>query len=601
MRRMNFRSSARHAVPLSIALFTAGLTAPAPAFARGEEAAHRHQAHRNASTPWWKKAVIYQIYPRSFADSNGDGVGDLNGIIGRLDYLQSLGVNVVWLSPHFDSPNVDNGYDIRDYRKVMAEFGTMRDFDRMVTGMRARGIKLVIDLVVNHTSDEHRWFEDAKQGPNARYRDYYIWRAPKANGTPPNNAASFFGGSAWSRAGKNGDYYLHYFAKQQPDLNWDNPKVRTDIYDIMKFWLNKGVAGFRMDVIPLISKDPAFPDLTPAQLADIAVPYAHGPRTHQYLREMNREVLRRYDAMTVGEAIGIKDDEDPLFTSPARQELNMIFHFDASNVDRDGWKTRAWTLPEWKARYDRLYTALGPRGWTATFLTNHDKPRAVSHFGDDSPEWRALSAKALATMSLLQRGTPFVYQGDELGMTNFPFTAIDQYRDISALNLWHDKVETGEAAASDVLAVLAKTSRDNARTPMQWDGTAAAGFTTGTPWIAVNPNYRTINAAQQAADTTSVLTYYKRLIRTRRSLPFLIDGSYRDIDPGHANVYAFTRVGTGGRAVVLINFSKKPVDYALPQGIRLRRRIINNGTGAAVAPGAARVVLAPWEASVYTF
>lgn len=582
-------------------MLTACFGAPAKALASGVRAPHSQAVPRRANAPWWKKAVVYQIYPRSFADSNGDGIGDLNGIIARLDYLKSLGVNVVWLSPHFDSPNVDNGYDIRDYRKIMAEFGTMRDFDRMIAAMRVRGIKLVIDLVVNHTSDQHRWFEDAKKGPRAQYRDYYIWRAPKADGTPPSNAASFFGGSAWSQAGTDGDFYLHYFAKQQPDLNWDNPKVRTDIYDIMRFWLDKGVAGFRMDVIPLISKDPRFPDLTAEQRADIATPYAHGPRTHQYLREMNRQVLRRYDAMTVGEAIGIKDEEDPLFTSPERRELNMIFHFDASNVDRDGWKTRAWTLPEWKARYDRLYTALGPNGWTATFLTNHDKPRAVSHFGDDSPEWRTLSAKALATMSLMQRGTPFVYQGDELGMTNFPFTAINQYRDISALNLWREKVETGGTPATEVLAVLAKTSRDNARTPMQWDGSAGAGFTTGTPWIAVNPNYRFINAAQEAADKTSVLTYYKTLIRVRRTRPFLIDGSYRDIDPGHAEVYAFTREGTGGRALVLINFSRKSVDYALPPGIRLRQRIVNNGAGSSATPGAARVALAPWEASVYTY
>lgn len=554
-----------------------------------------------ADVPWWKTGVVYQIYPRSFADSDGDGVGDLNGITRHLDYLKELGVDVVWLSPHFDSPNVDNGYDIRDYRKVMREFGTMADFDRMLAEMRKRGIRLIIDLVVNHTSDQHAWFENAKTGPDARYRDYYIWRPGKADGSPPNNYPSFFGGSAWSRATPNGDYYLHYFARQQPDLNWDNPKVRESVYDVMRFWLDKGVSGFRMDVIPLISKDQAFPDLTPEQLADPARPYAHGPRTHEYLREMNDKVLSKYDTMTVGEAIGINDDEDHLFTAPDRGELNMIFHFDASNVDRDGWRWKQWTLPELKADYDRLYDALGEKGWTATFLANHDKPRAVSHFGNDSPKWRQLSAKALATMSLMQRGTPFIYQGDELGMTNFPFTSIEQFDDISARNLWREKVDGGQVSAKELLATLNRTSRDHTRTPMQWTAGKGAGFTTGKPWLAINPNHDRINARSQRATPGSVLSYYRQLIGLRKQVPVLVTGAYKDIDPGHPHIYAFTRTDENARAVVLVNFSERPVDYALPGGIAVQAPLINNGGGATAAAGSRRVTLGPWQATVYRY
>lgn len=580
------------------------LALSAPALARGEAtpvAAEPAGDAAAAEVPWWKTGVVYQIYPRSFADSDGNGVGDLDGITQHLDYLKDLGVDVVWLSPHFDSPNVDNGYDIRDYRKVMSEFGTMADFDRMLAEMRKRGIRLIIDLVVNHSSDQHAWFENAKTGPDAKYRDYYIWRPGKADGSPPNNYPSFFGGSAWSRATPGGDYYLHYFARQQPDLNWDNPQVREGVYDIMRFWLEKGVSGFRMDVIPLISKDQTFPDLSAEQLADPAKPYAHGPRTHEYLREMNDKVLSKYDTMTVGEAIGISDDEDHLFTAPERRELNMIFHFDASNVDRDGWRWKPWTLPELKADYDRLYTALGDKGWTATFLANHDKPRAVSHFGNDSPKWRELSAKALATMSLMQRGTPFIYQGDELGMTNFPFTSIDQFDDISARNLWREKVGGGQVSAADMLATLNRTSRDHTRTPMQWTAGEGAGFTTGKPWLAINPNHDRINAQSQQAKPGSVLSYYRRLIALRKQVPVLVDGAYRDIDPGHASVYAFTRTDGDARAVVLINFSDKPVDYALPDGIAVQAPLIDNSGGPTAAPGARRVTLGPWQATVYRY
>ncbi len=544
-----------------------------------------------AGPRWWKEAVVYQIYPRSFADSNGDGVGDLNGITARLDYLKSLGVDVVWLSPHFDSPNTDNGYDIRDYRKVLAQFGTMGDFDRMLAGMKARGIRLIIDLVVNHTSDEHRWFVEASKGPANPYRDYYIWR-PGTAGGPPNNAPSFFGGSAWSRTTPGGDYYLHYFAIKQPDLNWDNSKVRGEVYDLMRFWLDKGVSGYRMDVIPFISKDPSFPDLTPEQLQHPDRVYASGPRVHDYLKEMRREVLSKYDTMSVGEAVGVTPEKGPLFTSAGRGELDMIFRFEAVNIDRDGWRTKPWALPQLKTIYDNLDRSAGTDGWNTSFIGNHDKPRAVSHLGDGSPA----SAKALATMLLTLRGTPFLYQGDELGMTNYPFTRIEQYDDISARNLWRDQVVSGKVLAAEFLPELAKTSRDNARTPMQWNAAPNAGFTTGTPWLAVNPNFRTINVAAEQADRSSVLNYYRALLAIRRRTPALVYGAYTDVDPAHPQVYAYTRTLGNERYLTVINFSAERVDYVLPPGLKLRTVVLDSFGGGAVGE---RRVLRPWEATIY--
>lgn len=566
--------------PLAFAAAVAALLATASA--PPPQAAAQPDARR-----WWKEAVVYQIYPRSFADSDGDGVGDLNGITARLDHLKRLGVDVVWLSPHFDSPNADNGYDIRDYRRVMAEFGTMADFDRMHAGLKARGIRLIIDLVVNHTSDEHRWFAEARKGPTNPYRDYYLWR-PGRNGGPPNNYPSFFGPTAWSRATPGGEYYLHLFAPKQPDLNWDNPKVRAEVYDVMRFWLDKGVAGFRMDVIPLISKDPAFPDLSPAQRPKFDAVYANGPRVHRYLREMRREVLSKYDAMTVGEAIGVSNEQGPLFVSAARGELDMIFRFDAVNVDRDGWRTKAWALPELKAIFARLDRSPGPDGWPTAFIGNHDKPRAVSHLGDGSPA----SARALATMTLTQRGTAFMYQGDELGMTNYPFTRIGQYDDILARNQWRDQVLSGRVPAAEFLPELAKTSRDNARTPMQWDATANAGFTTGKPWLAVNPNHKAINAAAQEGDRGSTLNHYRRLIALRARTPALVYGAYADIAPDHPRIYAFTRTLGAERTLTVINFSGTPARWS---PLAAPRAVLVDSHGRPPKDGA----LAPWQATVY--
>jgi oligo-1,6-glucosidase len=571
---------------------------PTPASSPSTHAAHHGKV---SPAPWWQDAVVYQVYPRSFQDSNGDGIGDLKGLTSRLDYLKQLGINVIWLSPHFDSPNVDNGYDIRDYRKVMREFGTMADFDTMMAQARKRGIKVIIDLVVNHTSDQHQWFVEASKGPGNPYRDYYIWRPARGDG-PPNNDPSFFGGSAWSQTeGGKGDYYLHYFAKQQPDLNWDNPKVRSEVYDLMRFWLDKGVAGFRMDVIPFISKDPAFPDLTPAQLANPDRVYANGPRIHTYLQEMNRKVLSRYGAMTVGEAVGVSMAQAPQFVNASRGELNMIFHFDALNIDREGWRTKPWALADFKAIYTRLDQSAGKEGWNTSFLTNHDKPRAVSHFGDDSAAWRVPSAKALATMMLTLRGTPFIYQGDELGMTNYPFRSITEYDDISARNLWQSEVASGKVKAEEFLPQLARTSRDNSRTPMQWSAQPNGGFTTGKPWLAVNPNYATINAQAALADPASVFHHYRRLLALRAKTPALVHGTYTDIDPANPDVFAYTRVLGKARYLVVVNFGRKALQYDLPAGYRVQKPVFTSGETEQALPGATSLQLAPWQASIYAY
>ena len=449
---------------------------------------------------WWKEAVVYQIYPRSFQDSNGDGIGDLNGITKHLDYLQKLGVNVIWLSPHYDSPNADNGYDIRDYRKVMREFGTMADFDRMLAAIKARHMRLIIDLVVNHTSDEHHWFVESRSSKGNPYRDYYIWRDGLPNPDdpshplPPNNYPSYFSGSAWQYDPATQQFYLHLFAVKQPDLNWDNPKVREDVFSLMRFWLDKGVDGFRMDVIPLISKQPGLPNLTAEQLKDPSRLWANGPRRDEYLQQMNREALSKYDVMTVGEAIGITLEEETKIINSQRRELNMVFNFDAVRVNRgDGYTARKWTLPELKAIYDNHARVLGKDDWDTVFLSNHDNPRLVSNYGDDStPEFRVRSAKLIATMLLTLRGTPFLYQGDELGMTNYPFTRYDQFDDIEVKNAYKEKVQTGKMPESQFVAEAHRFGRDNSRTPMQWSAAPNAGFTTAAakPWLAVNPNYQ---------------------------------------------------------------------------------------------------------------
>lgn len=544
---------------------------------------------------WWKEAVVYQIYPRSFKDSNGDGIGDLKGITSKLDYIKGLGVTVVWLSPHYDSPNADNGYDIRDYRKVMTEFGTMADFDTMLAGIKKRHMRLIIDLVVNHTSDEHRWFVESRKSKDNPYRDFYIWRSPK-DGKEPNNDPSFFSGLAWQFDKTTDQYYLHYFAVKQPDLNWDNPKVRSEVYSLMKFWLDKGVDGFRMDVIPLISKNQDFPDLTPEQLRNFGNAYANGPHMHDYLQEMNREVMSKYDVMTVGEALGISLEQTPLMVGEDRRELNMIFNFDAIRSDRQGSQWKDWTLTDLKAIYTRHAAELGTRSWDTVFLSNHDNPRIVSSFGNDSDAYRVASAKLLTTMLLTLRGTPFFYQGDELGMTNYPFQKIEDFDDIEVKNGYKARVLTGQLPAADYIANLRRTSRDNARTPMQWDATANAGFTTGAkPWLAVNPNYTKINAAEELKDPASPYSYMATLVKLRKETPAFVYGDYKDLDPENKSLFAYTRTLGSERYLVVLNFSDKPTEFTVPEGIKLGKLVISNegATDGTTMKG--------WEARIYKF
>lgn len=511
---------------------------------------------------WWKQAVVYQVYPRSFSDTNGDGIGDLAGVTSKLDYLQTLGVDVIWLSPHYDSPNADNGYDIRDYEKVMAEFGTMADFDHMLAQLKRRKMRLIIDLVVNHSSDEHRWFQASRSSRTSPFRDYYIWRDGKPNAAaphgfdPPNNWRSFFSGSAWEFDQPSKQFYLHLFAKKQPDLNWDNARVRKEVYGLMRFWLDKGVDGFRMDVITLISKPAGLPDLTAAQLDNPSATFAMGPHRDEYLQEMNNEVLSHYDLMTVGEADGITlKDQTPL-VDDRRHELGMVFNFDAVRLDRDVHrKWRDWTLQELKAVFDKHARELDKHVWDTVFLSNHDNPRMVSSFGDDStPELRVRSAKLLETLVLTQRGTPFLYQGDELGMTNYPFRTIADFDDIEVKNAYAAQVKTGKVPEAAFLADLRRTSRDNARTPMQWSAAAHAGFSTGTPWLAVNPAYTTINAAQETADPKSVYRFTQALVALRHAHPAFVYGDYADLAPTDAHLYAYTRTLGRERWLVVLNF-----------------------------------------------
>jgi len=556
-------------------------------------------AATNGYTPkWWKEVVVYQIYPRSFKDSHGDGIGDLNGIISQLDYIKGLGIDVLWLSPHYDSPNSDNGYDIRDYRKIMTEFGTMADFDELLKGVKQRNMKMIVDLVVNHTSDEHVWFVESRKSKTGTYSDYYIWREDKDR-KAPNNWVSFFSGSAWKKDSPRGEYYLHLFAEKQPDLNWDNPNVRREIYDLMKFWLDKGIDGFRMDVIPFISKNQSFPDYSGELETHPEYVYAAGPKLHDYLQEMNREVLSKYDMMTVGEAFGVTLEQTPLLVDERRNELNMIFHFDAVRLNRNGWRWKPWTLPDLKAIYARFDRELDVNCWQTVFLSNHDNPRLVSTFGDDSPLYRVPSAKVLATMLLTLKGTPFIYQGDELGMTNYPFTKIEQFDDIEVRNAWKVEVLTKQIDAEDYLSHLRKTSRDHSRTPMQWDNSANGGFTSAvTPWFAVHPNHNEVNARQELADPNSIYHYFRQMIELRKRTPAFVYGDYADLDPTNPFLFVYTRTLGADQFLVALNFSTNNLPYVLPNGLKTGRLLLSNLSGKEEAD-ASTINLKPWEARVY--
>ena len=562
---------------------------------------------RSASRPadWWKSAVVYQVYPRSFADSNGDGIGDIPGITSRLDYLARLGIDVLWLSPVYRSPMDDNGYDISDYEDVDPLFGSLSDLDALIAGAHERGIKLVMDLVVNHTSDEHAWFEESRD-PASPKRDWYWWRAPRdgfeggAPGAEPTNWESAFSGSAWAYDERSGEYYLHLFSRKQPDLNWENPEVREAVYAMMRRWVDRGVDGFRMDVINLISKQPELADGTvPAGqvFAPAFESVANGPRLHEYLQEMNREVgLSAGELITVGEMPGSTVELARDVTDPARGELSMVFTFEHVGLDQhpEGtkWDLAHLPLPVLKGNLDTWQRGLDDAGWNSLYWDNHDQPRAVSRFGDDSPEHRVASAKTLGTVLHLHKGTPYVYQGEELGMTNSYFTTIDEYQDIEAVNRYHDALSLGMQAEA-VLESLSVKGRDNARTPMLWDASEQAGFTTGTPWLPVNSNKDEINAAAAVADPDSVFHHYRRLIELRHASPVVVHGRFELLLPDHEQLWAFTR--TLGDQVVLVvaNCSSEPValDPSLPT---LEDATVLLGTH----PGSTGTVLAPWESRI---
>ncbi|HTI12907.1 MAG TPA: alpha-glucosidase [Puia sp.] len=498
---------------------------------------------------WWKEAVVYQLYPRSFKDSDGDGIGDLKGIISKLDYISSLGVDVVWLNPIYSSPNDDNGYDISDYRNIMKDFGTMADFDTLLLEMHKRKIRLVMDLVVNHSSDEHLWFQQSRSSRTSPYRNYYHWWNGERGKPTPRWSFFDINSDAWKYDSLTKAYYLHYFSRKQPDLNWENPQLRREVYDIMKFWLDKGIDGFRMDAFQFVAKDTSWPVFPKGYESNIIKYYGMGPHLHEYLQEMNREVISKYDVMTVAEGAGstLKDAMD--LVDPARHELNMAYHFEGMDVGNQP----NYSLLDFKKVYSKWDSAMAEKGWVSIFLGNHDQPRMVSHWGDDSPAFRELSSKMLTTFVLTMRGTPYCYYGDELGMSNIRFDRIGDYRDIATINRFKHLVgEGGDTTA--FLEEQKRTSRDNGRTPFQWDNAPNAGFTTGTPWIRVHPDYPAVNAAAQEKDPGSVLNYFRKMVRLRKDNQVLVYGKYTLLDKYNPDVYAYTREWDGRRLLVLLNF-----------------------------------------------
>ncbi|GAA0327940.1 oligo-1,6-glucosidase [Bacillus carboniphilus] len=553
---------------------------------------------------WWKEAVVYQVYPRSFNDSNGDGIGDIPGIIEKLDYLKELGIDVIWLSPVYDSPNDDNGYDISDYRNIMDEFGTMQDWEKLLAEMHQRGIKLVMDLVVNHTSDEHAWFVESKKSKANPYRDYYIWR-PGKDGKEPNNWGSTFSGSAWQYDEATDEYFLHIFSKKQPDLNWENPTVRKEVYDMMKFWLDKGVDGFRMDVINFISKVEGLPDAPNPEgkrYASGSKYFMNGPRIHEFLQEMHREVLSKYDILTVGEMPGVRPPMAIDYTAEERNELNMVFTFEHVDVDsgpEGKWDLRPFDLIRLKEILTKWQDALHEKGWNSLYWNNHDQPRIVSRLGNDT-KYRVKSAKMLGTLLHMMQGTPYIYQGEELGMTNVRFDSIDDYKDIEILNMYKEKIEQGKKH-EDIMKSIYVKGRDNARTPMHWDDSENAGFTTGTPWIKVNPNYKEINAEQAIKDEKSVFHYYKNLIQLRKNNDIVVYGKYDLLLKDHPQVYAYTRTLEDEQLLVLANVSGEEQEIDIPSHIKPASEPEVFVTNDEKQPFNQKMTLQPWEARVYKY
>ena len=565
---------------------------------------------------WWKESVVYQIYPRSFYDSNGDGIGDLRGILQKLDYLKELGIDVVWLCPVYKSPNDDNGYDISDYQDIMDEFGTLADWEELLAEMHKRGIKLVMDLVVNHTSDEHPWFIESRKSKDNPYRDFYIWR-PGKDGQEPNNWRSFFSGSAWQYDEQTGEYFLHLFSKKQPDLNWENPQVREEVYKMMDWWLQKGIDGFRMDVINMLSKVEGLPD-APAVNNDRyqfgGQYFMNGPRLMEFLTEMKQRVLSRYDILTVGETPFVTTQDAIQFTNEETGPLKMLFQFEHMDLSRETGAEpttkKSSRFLDLKAIMSRWQTDLDGRAWNSIYLGNHDQPRSVSQFGDDR-QYRVESAKLLATFIHMLQGTPYVYQGDEIGMTNVAFESIEDYRDVATRNMYREAVEERGFDPEDVLKEVHAKSRDNARTPMQWDASEHAGFTADTPWIKVNPNHQEINVEQALADPDSVFYYYQKLIRLRREHPVIVYGSYGLLLPEHKrstpqsgsvdeDIYAFTRTWDAERLLVILNASRNSPVFNLPEDISFTSaQLLISNYKVSPEEDINEITLRPFEARVY--
>lgn len=559
-------------------------------------------ATENQQKKWWKEAVIYQIYPRSFKDSNGDGIGDLKGIYEKLDYIKSLGVDVVWLNPIYASPNADNGYDISDYQSIMKEFGTMEDFDRLLNGLHDRGIKLIMDLVVNHTSDEHFWFQESRKSRDNKYRNYYHWW-PAEKGKPAFRPGSFEAdGSGWRYDQTTDSYYLHYFNYKQPDLNWENPAVRQEIYKMMRWWLDKGIDGYRMDVIPFISKDTTFPVITQEELnknyhGRWDVYLASGPHLHDYLKEMNEQVLSKYDCMSLAEGAGMLTSTALNFVDEDRKELNMGYHFEGVNLGYvPGYfkKMGTYSLVDFKKIYSDWDKVYEKKGWGTIYLGNHDQPRMVTRWGNDSPEFHDFSSKMLTTFLLTMRGTPFYYNGDEIGMTNIKFDKIEDYRDIEVFAEYEKVKLAGGNLQEFIENQKTGGARDNGRTPFQWSSSQNAGFTTGTPWIKVNENHTTINVDDENKDPNSVLNYFRKMVQIRKNNPVLIYGKYTLLDKENPNIYAYTRELDGKKILILLNFSSKNATVQLDIDTKNAQLLIDNYQGQSSLS-----TLRPYESAVY--
>lgn len=528
---------------------------------------------------WFKKGTIYQIYPRSFNDSNNDGIGDLRGIIEKLDYLQKLNVDILWLSPIFSSPNDDNGYDISDYCAIMPEFGSMDDFDELLQKTHDKGMRLILDLVANHCSDEHTWFKEAKKSKDNPYRDYFHWQKPLENGDPPNNWKSFFGGSAWEYDQASGEYYLHLFTKKQPDLNWENPKVREEIYNAMRFWLDKGVDGFRMDVIPLISKRDGYPDAPEVGFRKIIEDvYANGPRLHEYLREMNDEVVSHYDAFSLAEGVGINHNNAGLYINYDRKELDMLYHFDileCTIVNGKFEEASPFDLVNMKGIFKRWRDAVHEKGWLANAIGNHDFARMVSRFGNDKEYWSA-SAKMLFIMQATQNGTLNIYQGDEIGMTNIVLDSIDEVKDVQSLNFYNENLETKRFSKKLALEMINKEGRDNARTPIQWNDEINGGFSMKEPWLKPNPNYKEINVAQQDDDPDSILNFYRDLLMVRKDYDVFVYGDFEELEFSNPDLYIYKKTLGNEKIMVALNFGSENTDFAIDANTSMGDIIINN-------------------------